>query len=113
MQSRFRVLPFQRSLHGELNPRWICGTAKVSAIVPVDNQVQTQLSKIPGIGDIPILGKLFQSTSSNKSRSELLVIVTPRIVQPLAAGQLPPGPVFPTPFLEPNAPEAPKTPATK
>ena len=79
----------------------------------VDNQVQTQLSKIPGIGDIPILGKLFQSTSSNKSRSELLVIVTPRIVQPLAAGQLPPGPVFPTPFLEPNAPEAPKTPATK
>jgi pilus assembly protein CpaC len=77
----------------------------------VDNQVQTQLEKIPGIGDIPILGKLFQSTSRNKSRSELLVIVTPRIVQPMTAGQLPPGPVFPEPFLEPSAPEAPNAPA--
>ena len=79
----------------------------------VDNQVQTQLSKIPGIGDIPILGKLFQSTSTNKSRSELLVLVTPRIVQPMTADQLPPGPVFSTPFLEPTAPEAPKAPVTK
>jgi pilus assembly protein CpaC len=79
----------------------------------VDNQVQTQLEKIPGIGDIPILGKLFQSTSKNKSRSELLVIVTPRIVQPMTADQLPTGPVFPEPFLEPAAPVAPKAPATK
>ena len=61
----------------------------------VDNQVQTQLSKIPGIGDIPILGKLFQSTSSTKSRSELLVIVTPRIVQPLRRRPTAAGPCVP------------------
>lgn len=79
----------------------------------IDNQVQREFEKIPGIGDIPILGKLFQSTSTSKSRSELLILVTPRIVQPLSADQVPPGPVFPEPFLAPVAPVAPKAPATK
>ena len=58
----------------------------------IDNQVQQQLDKIPGIGDIPILGKLFQSHSTTKSRDELLVIVTPRIVRPLTPNEVPPGP---------------------
>jgi pilus assembly protein CpaC len=44
-----------------------------------------QLSKIPGIGDIPILGNLFRSRSVNRSNSELLVLVTPRIVDPVQA----------------------------
>jgi len=69
----------------------------------IDNQVQSQLSKIPGIGDIPILGKLFQSHSSTKSKDELLIIVTPRIVQPLSPNEVPPGPSFPIPFLAPTA----------
>jgi pilus assembly protein CpaC len=68
----------------------------------IDNQVQTQLEKIPGIGDIPILGRLFQSHSTTKSKDELLVIVTPRIVQPLSPSQLPPGPAFSIPFLPPT-----------
>ena len=68
----------------------------------IDNQVQKQLSKIPGIGDIPILGKLFQSYSTTKSNDELLVIVTPRIVHPLNAGEVPPGPTFPVPFMPPS-----------
>ena len=38
-----------------------------------------QMQKIPGIGDIPILGKLFQSRSVNKSKNELLIVVTPRL----------------------------------
>ena len=41
----------------------------------VDNRVTQLISKVPGIGDIPVLGKLFQSKSFNKSKSELLVIV--------------------------------------
>lgn len=65
----------------------------------LDNRVTKQLEKIPGIGDIPILGKLFQSKALNKSKSELLVVVTPHIVHPLAAGTVLPGPVFPEPFL--------------
>jgi pilus assembly protein CpaC len=77
----------------------------------IDNQVQQQLSKIPGIGDIPILGNLFKSHSTTKSRDELLVIVTPRIVHPLAPSEVPPGPAFTIPFLvptgaQPNAPPA-------
>ena len=49
----------------------------------LDNRVTEQMEKIPGIGDIPILGKLFQSRSVNKSKNELLIVVTPQIVQPL------------------------------
>jgi len=74
----------------------------------VDNRVTEQLSKIPGIGDIPVLGKLFRSRSLNKTRNELLIVVTPRVVQPVAADKAPHGPEFPAPFLEPAAPARPK-----
>jgi pilus assembly protein CpaC len=52
----------------------------------LNEQDTAQLSKIPGIGDIPILGKLFQSRSIQKSKSELVVLVTPRIVDPIGSG---------------------------
>jgi pilus assembly protein CpaC len=79
----------------------------------VDNRVTEELQKIPGLGDIPLLGKLFQSRTLNKSHNELLVLVTPRLVQPLTPGQLPAGPAFPLSFLERAVPEQPKTPETK
>lgn len=79
----------------------------------IDNQVQQQFDKIPGIGDIPILGNLFKSHSTTKSRDELLVIVTPRIVQPLAPGQIPPGPAFTVPFLTPTGAGQTAAPVTK
>jgi pilus assembly protein CpaC len=77
----------------------------------MDNRVTEQLSKIPGIGDIPVLGKLFQSRNRTKSNDELLVVVTPRIVKPLSSDQVPHGPVYPKSFLGPVAPEQAK-PAT-
>lgn len=73
----------------------------------IDNQVTEQLDKVPGIGDVPILGKLFQSKSTNKSRNELLVVVTPRIVKPSPVAPLPAEPPFPKSFLPPVT--APKT----
>jgi pilus assembly protein CpaC len=76
----------------------------------MDNRVTEQLSKIPGIGDIPILGDLFKSKSLQKTDDELLIVVTPRIVHPLADGNIPPGPVFPQTFLGPAKPN-PATPA--
>lgn len=77
----------------------------------LDNRVTEVLEKVPGLGDIPLLGKLFQSRSRSKSRNELLVLVTPHIVQPLTPGHLPPGPAFPVPFLaNPAAPAPPRTP---
>jgi pilus assembly protein CpaC len=77
----------------------------------MDNRVTEQLNKVPGIGDIPILGKLFQSRSRQKSTDELLVVVTPHIVQPLSAANAPKGPAFPVPVLTPSATGQPMAPA--
>jgi pilus assembly protein CpaC len=77
----------------------------------VDNRVTEQFEKIPGIGDIPILGKLFQSRTLNKSKNELLIVVTPRIVKPVSADKAPKGPAFRLPFLDPIAPSAAQSPS--
>jgi pilus assembly protein CpaC len=67
----------------------------------LDNRVQVQLSKVPGIGDIPILGNLFRSRSVTRSNSELVVLVTPRIVDPVKLNTPPPvPPANPIKFLE-------------
>lgn len=49
----------------------------------LDRRTTLQLSKIPGIGDVPILGELFKSRNVNISNTELLVLVTPEIVDPV------------------------------
>jgi len=60
-----------------------------------------QLSKVPGIGDIPILGNLFRSRTISRSNSELLVLVTPHIVDPAKLNTpSATGPVPPVKFLE-------------
>jgi pilus assembly protein CpaC len=73
----------------------------------LDNRVTEQLSKIPGLGDIPFFGRLFRSRNLQKNNSELLVIVTPEIVRPIAAGQPLPDLKFPRKFMEPNTPGTP------
>ena len=55
----------------------------------LDERTTVQLSKVPGIGDIPILGELFKSRSVNKTNSELIVLVTPTIVDPVSMGMPP------------------------
>ncbi len=50
----------------------------------LDRRTTLQLSKMPGIGDIPILGQLFHSKSFNRTNTELLVFVTPTIVDPVS-----------------------------
>jgi pilus assembly protein CpaC len=67
----------------------------------LDQRVTEQLSKVPGIGDIPILGQFFRSRSINKSNNELLVFVTPHIVDPIhVATAAPVEPKLVVPFLE-------------
>jgi pilus assembly protein CpaC len=68
----------------------------------LDQRTTTQLSKVPGLGDIPILGQLFKSRSINKTNSELLVIVTPTIVDPLTIAGAPELPKMPVPQLDPQ-----------
>ena len=76
----------------------------------VDDRLTQTVQKIPLLGDVPLLGKLFNSRSKNKTKTELLVMVTPRRVKALAPGQTPPGPQYPQPFLSPAAPEKPGAP---
>ncbi len=76
----------------------------------LDTQTTETLSKIPGIGDIPVLGKLFQSRSISRNNSELLVLITPEIVRPIPAGQRPPAVEFKTPFLPFLGPGEPRQP---
>ncbi len=53
----------------------------------IDNRVVQVLSRIPGLGDIPIIGHLFRSRSTRKSTDELLVVITPRFVRPVAPSE--------------------------
>jgi pilus assembly protein CpaC len=66
----------------------------------MDNRLTETASKIPGLGNIPILGKFFTSAAKNRNNSELLVVVTPKLVRALEPGQVPPGPEFPKSFLD-------------
>jgi pilus assembly protein CpaC len=77
----------------------------------LDNQTIENLNKIPGFGDIPVLGKLFQSRSLSKSHSELLVVVTPELVEPIPAGVKTPELQMPLPFLEGSTNFKPENPA--
>jgi pilus assembly protein CpaC len=47
------------------------------------DNVRTDVKRFPFLGDIPILGALFRSTSFQKDETELLIIVTPHLVKPL------------------------------
>lgn len=49
--------------------------------------VREVISKFPVLGDIPILGALFRSSSFQKNETELIIIVTPRLVKPLDIAQ--------------------------
>ncbi len=69
----------------------------------LDNRETDTFQKVPFIGSIPILGKLFQSISKNKTNTELIVIVTPEIVAPIPAGAPLPQLKFPEKFLPPNS----------
>jgi len=77
----------------------------------LDNRMQKTVDKIPFLGDIPWLGKLFQSKNESKNNTELLVLVTPELVRPIPAGQRTPELNYPGKFLPPNsAPDATRTP---
>jgi pilus assembly protein CpaC len=83
----------------------------------LSNISQNDVAKIPVLGDLPIIGYLFKSKAERKERTELVVMITPRLVQPLNPGEVPPLPTDPQRFL-PALPqsrqgEAPQTPANE
>jgi pilus assembly protein CpaC len=64
----------------------------------IDNRVTDTWNKVPGLGDIPILGAFFRSKSISKSNSELMVLCTVHRTSP--STQAPPGPKNPQPFID-------------
>ena len=54
----------------------------------MSNAAQSTVKKLPGAGDLPILGSLFRSTHFQKGESELVIIVTPYLVQPVNANDI-------------------------
>jgi pilus assembly protein CpaC len=87
----------------------------------LDNNETETFQKIPFIGDIPFIGKFFQSMQRTKTNTELIIIVTPEVVSPIAAGSPLPDLKRPEGFMpsnsgipmnNPDAKTAANTPAT-
>jgi pilus assembly protein CpaC len=64
----------------------------------IDNRVTDLYNKVPGLGDIPILGNFFRSKSAQRSNSELVVLCTAHRLSP--STQSPPLPTMPKPFMD-------------
>jgi pilus assembly protein CpaC len=75
----------------------------------IDDRSEQSFSRIPGLADIPVLGALFKSKSEQRSKSELIVLVTPEIVDPVNVGDPKPLPVFPLQWLTPAVPPSPRS----
>jgi pilus assembly protein CpaC len=69
----------------------------------LDQNANETLRRVPGIGDIPILGYLFRSQAYEKHSTELVVMITPHIVRRNSPGVTPNLPGLVTPFLESDA----------
>ena len=67
----------------------------------MNNTMNSTMQKIPGIGDIPILGLLFKSKAAQKNQTELVVMITPEILPNNSPGVTPNLPRLDEPFLPP------------
>ena len=65
----------------------------------LNNVTQDDGANIPFLSKIPIIGYLFKSNAERQERTELMVLVTPRLVRPLNPDEVPPLPTQPTRFL--------------
>jgi pilus assembly protein CpaC len=76
----------------------------------LDRNMNETLRRVPGIGDIPILGYLFRSQAYQKNNTELVVMITPHIVRRDSPGVTPNLPGLVEPFLEPPSRTTPMPP---
>jgi pilus assembly protein CpaC len=67
----------------------------------MNNSMNSTMQKIPGIGDIPIIGHLFKSKAARKDQTELVVMITPEILPVDSPGVTDTLPRLPEPFLPP------------
>src|SRR5579864_2109604 len=76
----------------------------------LDRRLTETIDKIPLLGDIPLLGKIFLSRSLQKNNTELIVLVTPELVRPIPEGQPTPELNFPKAFLKTDTTKPLRTP---
>jgi pilus assembly protein CpaC len=55
-------------------------------------QMDGTTQRIPGLGDLPVIGQFFSNTTSERIEKELVVLVTPYLIEPMAHDQVPPSP---------------------
>lgn len=48
----------------------------------VNSDLSRDITKVPGLGDIPVLGALFRSTNFRTGRTDLVILVTPVVIDP-------------------------------
>jgi len=73
----------------------------------LDRRIFKDLAKFPILGDVPILGALFRSTSFRNQESELLFVITPRIVSAFKPGEKPKVPTLDDKFDDPDMRQVP------
>ncbi|MCA8974095.1 MAG: type II and III secretion system protein family protein, partial [Planctomycetes bacterium] len=68
-------------------------SGKTFAVAGLLNEDSTFVRRgIPGLGRLPIVGALFRQVRHERTETEVVLYVTPRLVRPLAAGEVPPAP---------------------
>ncbi|MDP2441010.1 type II and III secretion system protein family protein [Rhodoferax sp.] len=67
----------------------------------IKNNVKQAVDRVPGLGEVPVVGALFRSNEFQGDRSELMFVITPRLIKPLA-----PNYILPTDsYMPPNRSE--------
>ncbi|MFN7917559.1 MAG: type II and III secretion system protein family protein [Vicinamibacterales bacterium] len=65
----------------------------------MNNITQTDKNAVPLLGSLPIIGSLFKSKAARQSKTELMVLITPRLVKPLDPDEVPDLPTDPAQFM--------------
>jgi pilus assembly protein CpaC len=64
------------------------GSGQTFAIAGLlSDRVNNATNKVPGVGDIPVLGALFRSVNFERRESELMILITPDLASPMNAGE--------------------------
>ena len=72
----------------------------------LSNISQEDSAAVPLLSSLPIIGNLFKSKANRAERTELMVLITPRLVRPLDPDEVPPLPTMPRQFLPPEEPQS-------
>jgi len=92
------TVPALSTRRAETNVELAAGQSCVIAGL-LDEREQDAMSRLPGLANIPVLGVLFKSKDASRKANELVVMVTPEIVNPLNPNDPKPEPAWPRPFL--------------